>query len=514
MRIRTFFILCAISLCFMMSCGQSKWKLTETMTAQLGSLKNVVLGFDEDFNPILGEYVYLSISTSKDAEAMPDYSQDNPPPWYSVREKITHIFLSDSVTSIGNFAFLNCTNLEDVDINLATSIGNGAFQGCTALQFVSVGWQNPLPVSGELFSSVDLSNVLLRVPEGTASRYKKAEIWKDFGEFREIRKLREDEYIADVKEDDFVGRILKSDFVVGIFYSVFFPIASYLGKTAMIALILILSVILFVWRIGRESEKEKQRQGATWLERHTFQFFTLKKNNPRRGAGYVISNILFLGLCTLEMIYLASTGGSSSEALWFCQPSEVGWVWTVINFLLFGGVLINQFLCLFDTIGDAFANGNVTCSLKIGIVSWIIAFFCALLCSFFYKDGLNYVLYSLCFMQLVQSIRIFIRYGKNILGALWAVFIYLFGSITTAILFIAYFSLLIIVLLIVFVAGFLLQSGSSSKSSSSSSSDHTVSGEVCSSCMFYRGPGICNTRRSNDNWVNDNTSACGYWRRR
>jgi hypothetical protein len=50
------------------------------------------------------------------------------------------IILPESVTSIGQTAFRNCTNLTSITIpDSVTSIGDGAFQGCTSLTSVTIG---------------------------------------------------------------------------------------------------------------------------------------------------------------------------------------------------------------------------------------------------------------------------------------------------------------------------------------------------------------------------------------
>lgn len=50
---------------------------------------------------------------------------------------LTSIAIPDSVTSIGNQAFLYCTSLTSVTIgNGVKSIGTNAFRGCTALEKV------------------------------------------------------------------------------------------------------------------------------------------------------------------------------------------------------------------------------------------------------------------------------------------------------------------------------------------------------------------------------------------
>jgi len=57
-------------------------------------------------------------------------------PW---GKSITEVIIEDSVTSIGNDAFYNCTNLESVTIgDSVTGIGDYAFRGCTSLTKVNI----------------------------------------------------------------------------------------------------------------------------------------------------------------------------------------------------------------------------------------------------------------------------------------------------------------------------------------------------------------------------------------
>ena len=78
-------------------------------------------------------------------------------------------------------------------------------------------------------------------------------------------------------------------------------------------------------------------------------------NKPRKGIAYVISNTMFLSVCTLELIYVF-TLQDASEITWFCEPNDVGWLWTIINFFLFGSVVLNQIFCVFDVHSDMAAN--------------------------------------------------------------------------------------------------------------------------------------------------------------
>ena len=57
---------------------------------------------------------------------MEDY--DALTPWYSNRTIIKKVVISDGVTTIGNYAFMNCTSLESITIpNNVISVGTGAF---------------------------------------------------------------------------------------------------------------------------------------------------------------------------------------------------------------------------------------------------------------------------------------------------------------------------------------------------------------------------------------------------
>ena len=60
-------------------------------------------------------------------------------PWEPYQEKIKTIIIKDGVTSIGYWAFANCTTLTQVNIpGSVTSIGYNAFNGCEALTQVTI----------------------------------------------------------------------------------------------------------------------------------------------------------------------------------------------------------------------------------------------------------------------------------------------------------------------------------------------------------------------------------------
>lgn len=68
--------------------------------------------------------------------AMYNYNQNNRVPWPSTIKKI---FLTDGITSIGNYAFKDCSLLNRIYIpNSVTSIGDYAFKGCSNLNSISI----------------------------------------------------------------------------------------------------------------------------------------------------------------------------------------------------------------------------------------------------------------------------------------------------------------------------------------------------------------------------------------
>jgi hypothetical protein len=62
---------------------------------------------------------------------------------------------------------------------------------------------------------------------------------------------------------------------------------------------------------------------------------------------YVSNLIIFLLVVIMEIVYIVEM---QSSTLWFCDPSRVGWLWTIIDFLIFGGIVYNQILCLFNRV--------------------------------------------------------------------------------------------------------------------------------------------------------------------
>ena len=122
----------------------------------------------------------------------------------AIPEEVTYMNRTRKVTSIGNYAFNNCSGLTSVTIpNSVTSIGGGAFRGCSGLTSVTIPnsvtsidsfafdfcfgltsvtcYAENVPSTGSnAFDSSNMGNATLYVPTASIDAYKTTEPWSGF----------------------------------------------------------------------------------------------------------------------------------------------------------------------------------------------------------------------------------------------------------------------------------------------------------------------------------------------
>ena len=94
---------------------------------------------------------------------------------------MTSISIPNSVTSIGNGAFLGCSGLTSVIIPESVPIiCYMAFSECPNIKKIVCNATTPPSYARQAFGSVSKYGCVLLVPEGTETLYKEAAGWKDF----------------------------------------------------------------------------------------------------------------------------------------------------------------------------------------------------------------------------------------------------------------------------------------------------------------------------------------------
>ena len=74
---------------------------------------------------------------------MYDYDASTRRSWEKYKNSIKNVVISDGATTIGSFAFYNCTNLETISIpDSVETIGDSAFTNCNKIESITVGKNN------------------------------------------------------------------------------------------------------------------------------------------------------------------------------------------------------------------------------------------------------------------------------------------------------------------------------------------------------------------------------------
>ena len=193
------------------------------------------------------------------------------------------------------------------------------------------------------------------------------------------------------------------------------------------------------------------------------------------GRLYILNLTIFVVMCFAESAYLFMMAG---DTIWFCLPSDVGWIGAIVGFVSLGWVAYNQLICFMDILTDLKYNAG-ECDLRIGIFSWPVAAVAAIIASIVEWDsGEMWILIILGVCQLIQIgiIVVCVTQNGGFLYSLLFVAIYLIGAISTMFVILQFLVLLMIVVVFgMLITGFLNAKGSGRSSSSSSSTSSNSS---------------------------------------
>jgi hypothetical protein len=115
-----------------------------------------------------------SITIPESVTSIGDYA-------FSSCSGLTSVTIPESVTSIGRYAFSYCSSLTSVTIpNSVTNIGECAFYECRSLKEIYCYVEEAPEVSSGCFYHVDISKVLLVVPDDAVEKYKAHPVWGQF----------------------------------------------------------------------------------------------------------------------------------------------------------------------------------------------------------------------------------------------------------------------------------------------------------------------------------------------
>ena len=143
-------VMCVIAVCAVTACGVIGYEYTvndaddptedgqeNNIMATSGTCGDNLTWELTQHGSQAGEYILTITGTG----SMADYdTSSSRPPWYYYRTEIIAISIGSGVTTIGTYAFYQCTGLTSLTIpNSVTSIGERAFYECTGLTSLTLG---------------------------------------------------------------------------------------------------------------------------------------------------------------------------------------------------------------------------------------------------------------------------------------------------------------------------------------------------------------------------------------
>lgn len=220
-------------------------------------------------------------------------------------------------------------------------------------------------------------------------------------------------------------------------------------KVKMLWCVLILNILL-IW-IGRA-----RKQGG-------------ELNTPLTGFRYALNCSVFSVLSLVELFHSIAL---SEESAWYLHPSEVGWIWVIVNFFLFLFVVINQSLSLIELFDDVRHNTKETFRCAPGFWIWVIGIFCLTASWYLFPEYFVIIATLLGVIQLTQMVIIAVKVSRAkgvILGLTYSLIYQV--SLTATLMVCIYFIPILLVGGIIFLVIRILNLTNLPTFSSSSSTD-------------------------------------------
>lgn len=185
-----------------------------------------------------------------------------------------------------------------------------------------------------------------------------------------------------------------------------------------------------------------------------FVFSKIRSNGEYTEKLFKANWIIFLILSLLELTYIPASG---SDSTWFCSPDEVGWLWTIANFFIFGFIAIMQCRYFFETMSDLKELYGDDFKIKLGTYSWIGIVIVTIVLSFLQPNWIPIALVIFLICQVIQMIIIVkdVMEYENFWKGLGCAFLYLILSAATVAVLLVFIMMIIIIIIVLIILAIL-----------------------------------------------------------
>ena len=138
------------------------------------------LSYSSGYPPFAENYKLIDVTISNSVTSIGSYAFDG-------CRSLTNVVIPNSVTSIGSRAFYGCSSLTSVVIpNSVIAIDYWAFYGCSALTSLYSLNTTPPNISDDTFTNNHYMTLNVYVPKEALEVYQNAEGWKNFWNLQDI----------------------------------------------------------------------------------------------------------------------------------------------------------------------------------------------------------------------------------------------------------------------------------------------------------------------------------------